>query len=110
MQILSDSEKLDLVAMSNDAPKMGGQNGRRCHAAPFSIKREGDRVFAQLTGQSYLEIFPRSETEFFYKVVDAQLSFMKDKDGKATSLTPHQNGIDQDVKKVSQKPAAEKQE
>ena len=27
--------------------------------------REGDRLFAQLTGQPKLEIFPKSEAEFF---------------------------------------------
>lgn len=69
--------------------------------ASFSIKREGNQVFARLTGQSYYEIFPQSETEFFYKVVDAQLTFVKDKDGKVTSLILHQNGLDQPARKVS---------
>jgi hypothetical protein len=77
-------------------------------AASFSIKREGDRVFARLTGQSYLEIFPRSETEFFYKAVKAQISFTKDSSGKVTALTLHQNGIDQPATKVSDRSAAER--
>ena len=47
---------------------------------------------AQLTGQSSLEIFPESETEFFYKVVDAQLTFVKNNKGEVTSLILHQNG------------------
>lgn len=62
--------------------------------AVFTIRREGDRLMVRLTGQSFLEIFPESETNFFYKVVDAQISFVKDADGKTTGLVLHQNGID----------------
>ena len=50
---------------------------------------------AQLTGQSFFEIFPESDTEFFYKVVNAQLSFETNADGRVTTLILHQNGIDQ---------------
>ena len=32
----------------------------------------------QATGQSKLEVFPESETKYFLKVVDAQLTFVKD--------------------------------
>ena len=51
---------------------------------------EGDRLFAQLTGQGKLPIFPQSDTLFFLKVVDAQLEFAAD----ASSLVLHQNGRD----------------
>ena len=63
--------------------------------AIFTIRREGDRLFAELTGQEKYEIFPQSQTDFFYKVVDAQLTFHKDQDGKVTYLILHQNGVDQ---------------
>jgi hypothetical protein len=53
-----------------------------------------------MTGQSALEIFPESETDFFFKVVDAQINFIKDKQGAASGLVLHQNGIDQDAKKL----------
>ena len=66
----------------------------------FSIKRSGDRLLAQLTGQTFLEIFPTSETEFFYKAVDAQLTFEKDAQGEFTDLILHQNGIDQTAHRV----------
>jgi CubicO group peptidase (beta-lactamase class C family) len=58
----------------------------------FTIRRDGDRLTAQLTGQDALEIFPESETEFFYKAVDAQITFVKDAQGKVTALILHQNG------------------
>ncbi|MFA7004981.1 MAG: serine hydrolase [Verrucomicrobiia bacterium] len=58
----------------------------------FTIRRDGDRLMAQLTGQTSLEIFPESDTEFFYKAVDAQLTFVKNAKGEVTALILHQNG------------------
>jgi len=73
----------------------------------FNVKREGDKLMAQLTGQDYMEIFPESETNFFYKIVDAQLTFVRDSSGKVTSLVLHQNGVDQTAKRVANEPAPE---
>src|SRR5262249_52664489 len=56
------------------------------------VTREGDRIFAQATGQPKIEIFPESETRFFLKVVDAQVEFVRGADGKVTGLVLHQNG------------------
>jgi D-alanyl-D-alanine-carboxypeptidase/D-alanyl-D-alanine-endopeptidase len=58
----------------------------------MSITTEENRLFAQLTGQSRFEIYPESETQFFYRIVDAQISFEVKEDGSARSLTLHQNG------------------
>ena len=63
--------------------------------AIFTITREGDQLFAKLGQQPKFEVFPESETDFFYKVVDAQLTFHKDGNGKVTHLVLHQNGADQ---------------
>jgi CubicO group peptidase (beta-lactamase class C family) len=68
----------------------------------FSLRRESDRLMAQLTGQSYLQIFPESETEFFYKAVEAQITFVKDSQGRVTGLVLHQNGRDQNARKLQQ--------
>ncbi|HEX6639260.1 MAG TPA: M56 family metallopeptidase [Steroidobacteraceae bacterium] len=56
------------------------------------IKRDGDRLMARLTGQPTFEIFPESETEFFWKIVDAQLTFALDGSGVVQSATLHQHG------------------
>ena len=53
---------------------------------------EKGRLYAQATNQPKFPIFASSETKFFYKVVDAQLVFTVDKDGKATRLELHQGG------------------
>jgi D-alanyl-D-alanine carboxypeptidase len=41
----------------------------------MELSRDGERYFAQATGQGKLEIFPLSETVFFSKDVDAEISF-----------------------------------
>jgi len=60
--------------------------------AVLAITREGNRLFAQLTGQPKAEIFAQSESEFFYKIVKAQISFERDAQGRTTGLVLHQNG------------------
>jgi CubicO group peptidase (beta-lactamase class C family) len=60
----------------------------------IAVTREGDRIFAQATGQPKFEIFPESETRFFLKVADAQIEFVRGADGKVTGLVLHQNGRD----------------
>ncbi len=61
----------------------------------ITITREGDRLFLQATGQPRFPVFAESETTFFLKVVDAQITFVKDEAGKIIALVLHQNGMDQ---------------
>jgi hypothetical protein len=58
------------------------------------VTRDGNRLFAQLTGQPKAEIFASSESEFFYKIVKAQISFETDAQGRTTGLVLHQHGAD----------------
>jgi len=64
------------------------------------VTRDADHLFAQLTGQGKLEIFPEGERDFFLKVVDAQITFVTDANGRATELILHQNGLDQHAKRI----------
>jgi bla regulator protein BlaR1 len=57
----------------------------------IDVKREQDVLMARVTGQPPFEIFPESETKFFWKVVDAQITFAADGTGAATL---HQWGRD----------------
>jgi CubicO group peptidase (beta-lactamase class C family) len=66
----------------------------------ITISREGNHLFAQATGQQKIEIFPASEKEYFFKVVDAQITFVTDSRGRATELILHQGGHDQHAKRV----------
>jgi CubicO group peptidase (beta-lactamase class C family) len=63
------------------------------------VTREGDSLMGQATGQPKIELFPESETKFFLKVVDAQITFVKDEKGQVTHLILHQGG-DQQAKKI----------
>lgn len=58
----------------------------------MTVSREGDQLFVQATGQSKLQVFPESETDFFYKVVDAQITFIRNGAGQVTGLVLHQGG------------------
>jgi len=60
----------------------------------LSIRRNGDGLVAQATGQGAIPIYPSARDEFFYKIVDAQLSFVRDSTGKIVSLVLHQGGRD----------------
>ena len=60
--------------------------------AVLTVTREGTQLLAQLTGQGAAPIYPENQTRFFYKVIDAQISFINDAKGQATSLILHQGG------------------
>ncbi len=66
----------------------------------FTITVKDGNLFAQLTGQSAFQIYPTSKLEFFYKVVEASITFVEDENGKITSLILHQNGQDMPAKKI----------
>jgi CubicO group peptidase (beta-lactamase class C family) len=66
----------------------------------FTITREGDRLMMQATGQGKTELFPTSETNFFPKVVRADITFVKDAAGRVTSLILNQNGRKMNAKKI----------
>jgi hypothetical protein len=60
--------------------------------AILTVTHEGDHLYAQLTGQPKFEIYPKSATEFFWKVVSAQVTFVKDDKGVVTKAIHHQAG------------------
>ncbi|HZI99262.1 MAG TPA: serine hydrolase [Gemmatimonadaceae bacterium] len=66
----------------------------------LTVTREGMSLFAQATGQPKFPLFAEAETEFFLKVVDAQISFVKDPDGRFNSLVLHQGGANIPGKRV----------
>jgi len=84
-------------------PKLYDAYAGRYQFAPavlLTISRTDNHLFAQLTGQPAFEIFPESDTRFFLKVVDAQLTFESDAQGRATLVVLHQSGRDQRATRV----------
>jgi serine-type D-Ala-D-Ala carboxypeptidase/endopeptidase len=66
----------------------------------LTLTREGAQFFVQATGQPKLEIFPESDLDYFLKVVDAQITFETDSQGRATGLVLHQNGMNQPARRI----------
>ncbi len=58
------------------------------------VTSEGGQLYVQATGQPRVPVFASAPDEFFFKVVDAQLSFLRASDGSVRSVTLHQNGRD----------------
>ena len=71
-------------------------------APTFSIviTREGNKLYAQATGQSRFELFTESKTKFYFKVVDAQVTFAPNEKGEVEQLVLHQNGRDMPAKRL----------
>ena len=70
------------------------------------ITRVGDRLTAQASGQPEVEIFPRSESEFFSKLDNSTISFLKDDEGRTTGLLWRGRGEEKTAKRVSEPIAA----
>ncbi len=66
----------------------------------LTITKEGSQLKAQATGQPDFEIFPKTETEFYVKVVTAQITFNKNSAGVVERLTLFQGGQEIVGKKI----------
>jgi serine-type D-Ala-D-Ala carboxypeptidase/endopeptidase len=69
----------------------------------LTVRHEGERFTVQMTKQQPIEIFPESDADFFCKVVDAQLTFVRTEKGEATAVILHQNGFDQRAERTPAK-------
>ena len=69
-------------------------------AIKMAVTRTGNELFATLTGQGPIRLWPESETDFFVKEVDAQVKFTRDASGAATALTLFQNGQTINARKI----------
>jgi pimeloyl-ACP methyl ester carboxylesterase len=58
----------------------------------MTITRDGDKLFAQATGQQALQLNAESATTFSAKLVNAQIEFEVDAAGNVTGLVLAQNG------------------
>lgn len=76
-----------------DFDKFAGYYKLVAPASFARVFRRGDHYYTQLIGQPAVELFPESSTEFFARVVPAQLSFVVDRHGKVTRVILHQNGL-----------------
>lgn len=66
----------------------------------FYVTLEQGLLMVRLTGQPALAVFPETDTLFFYKDVDAQISFERDSEGVVKALILHQGGVSQRAEKI----------
>ena len=66
----------------------------------LTVSRDGDRLLAQPTGQSKAELHAQSDVQFFVKEVNAEITFVKDDDGKISHLMLKQGGRDTRAKRI----------
>jgi hypothetical protein len=71
----------------------------------LAVTREGSQLFAQLTGQRKLPIFPESDREFLYKAGAAKITFITHGERSSTELILHQNGEDLRAARIAQIPS-----
>jgi CubicO group peptidase (beta-lactamase class C family) len=63
-------------------------------AYSVQVSLEYGHLWIRDTGDKVLELLAESDTEFFFKTMDVQLSFVLDASGKVTRLITHVNGED----------------
>jgi uncharacterized pyridoxamine 5'-phosphate oxidase family protein len=73
----------------------------------MTITTENNKLYAQLSGQPKFEIFPMAEDEFFWKVVDARIQFVKDEKGEISHTILFQNGQEVKADKLKEEVIAE---
>jgi hypothetical protein len=66
----------------------------------MTIARSGDNLIAGSKGFPTAPIFPESETKFFFKAVDVEVTFVKDDKGEVTEVVLDQAGRQFHAKKV----------
>ena len=66
----------------------------------FDVALVDGHLEVKLGEQPRFPVYPESETEFFYEIVDAQITFVQNDAGKTVSLILHQNGRDQEAKRI----------
>ena len=66
----------------------------------LEITLKDGALWVHPTNQATLRLWPETETDFFLKELDAQLSFVRDAQGTVTAAVLHQGGQDQKAPKV----------
>ena len=61
----------------------------------LSVESRQGNLYVKLTGQTWLRVYPKSDSEWFLKVVEASVIFDLDDEGPAASVRLLQNGGDQ---------------
>ena len=89
----------------NVDPKEAARFAGKYQLAPgveINVQVKNGRMMAQLTGQQFLSLEPKSKTEWRYQLVDAVLEFELPKTGPSNKVTLHQNGRDMPAPRIKE--------
>lgn len=95
-----DSRSLN-ASVSEDLHQYAGRYDFS-NGAVMIISVENNKLFAQLTGQPKFPIFPAGEGEYFWKVVEAKIRFVKNGNGEVEYGDFEQNGNKLKVAKLKE--------
>ncbi|MET3978653.1 CubicO group peptidase (beta-lactamase class C family) [Mucilaginibacter sp. UYP25] len=65
----------------------------------LSITRDGNKLYAQATGQGKLDIFAEAQNKFFLKTVPVEIEFIKNDKGAVVTCRIYQGGVN-DAKRI----------
>jgi CubicO group peptidase (beta-lactamase class C family) len=65
----------------------------------ITVSLVGGKLMAQATGQQAFQLHPESDSRFFLREVEAQVSFTRDASGSVDGLVLHQGGRDSPARK-----------
>ena len=68
----------------------------------LEIFKNGNQMQVQATGQGIVDIFPKSQTRFYLKIIQAEIEFNKAEDGNIKSLTLFQAGQEMEGKRLEE--------
>ncbi|HEX8162318.1 MAG TPA: serine hydrolase [Pyrinomonadaceae bacterium] len=68
--------------------------------AVINVTRDGERLMGEIVGQGTAQLLPESETSFFLKELDAQVTFVRDAGGRVTHMDVRLNGQRMQARKV----------
>jgi hypothetical protein len=71
----------------------------------FIVTVEGGRLMAESVGQFKYPLFAETETHFFFKHVAAEIDFLKDAEGRVTSLTFRRGSLEEKAERKNDLPA-----
>ena len=67
-----------------------------------TVHRDDGHFLSRLTGQVDVEFFPESQSQFFSRVVPAQISFNSDAGGHVTEMVLHQGGFERHAPRIDE--------
>jgi len=90
----SASETADVVDISPEIYDLWAGEYEVAPGMVLSVRRVGDQLKMQMTGQPEFDVFPTSTTRFSLTAVDAQVEFTAGADGRGKSLVIFQGGAE----------------